>query len=544
MRSFLETEGPSTSLPRAMLWLLLPTLILGHGLLTTGWPLYRHWRQARRLNLPIIISPVRRWGHAHRLLQYIIDRDLLPSAILKLPSVRIAQGNWTFREKFAIHQQYGKIFVLVSPTGCEIYVADAKAAKQVLDRRNDFPKPNRLLAKLEEFGRNLATVDGEEWQRHRRLTSKAFHEKTYRTVWNEAYSAASIIFRGWEIGESASSTQSDMATLSLKVLIQACFNLNNENDKTSADPTNVPSLQHHISRYLHSLTNFRPGPPAQEAGLDRLALSEFIRRLVENRKPTASTRSQNDLLSSMLAPAGGSEFSESEIAGNLFLFIFAGHETTASALVYIIHLLAIYPEWQDWAIGEVDSVLASSTDDTKPGFHGVYPECKRLRAILYETLRLYGPVPTIVRQTAAQDQILHYSDDIEVLIPKHTPVNINSMALHTSPESWGEDSLEWNPGRWILTSDLTSDRELFGKMPSTFMAWGTGPRICPGQQFSQIEVVAVLVCLLRNYRVTIAPGGGEDFNESRRHVLHLLQASRVELTLQMPQTAPIRLVKR
>jgi cytochrome P450 len=84
----------------------------------------------------------------------------------------------------------------------------------------------------------------------------------------------------------------------------------------------------------------------------------------------------------MLAPAGGSEFSEREIAGNLFLFIFAGHETTASALVYIIHLLAIYPEWQDWAMEEVDSVLASFTDDAKPDFHGVYPECKRIRATL------------------------------------------------------------------------------------------------------------------------------------------------------------------
>jgi cytochrome P450 len=177
-----------------------------------------------------------------------------------------------------------------------------------------------------------------------------------------------------------------MATLSLKVLIQACFNLNDEKDTTTAESTNVPSLQHHISRYLHSLTNFRPVNSAQNATPDRLALSDFIKRLVEDRKPTASTRSQNDLLSSMLAPAGGSEFSESEIAGNLFLFIFAGHETTASALVYIIHLLAIYPEWQDWATEEVDAVLASSTDDAMPDFHAVYPECKRLRAILVSVM--------------------------------------------------------------------------------------------------------------------------------------------------------------
>jgi cytochrome P450 len=200
------------------------------------------------------------------------------------------------------------------------------------------------------------------------------------------------MFQGWDTRDGAASTQSDMATLSLKVLIQACFNLNNDKESTTADSTNVSALQHHISRYLHSLTNFRPVNSAQDAGPDRLALSDFIRCLVEDRKPTASTRSQNDLLSSMLAPAGGSEFSESEIAGNLFLFIFAGNETTASALVYILHLLAIYPEWQSWATEEVDAVLASSSAHTKPDFHGVFPECKRLRAILVCVIYAF-PVP-------------------------------------------------------------------------------------------------------------------------------------------------------
>jgi hypothetical protein len=94
------------------------------------------------------------------LLHRVIDRNLLPKAILKIAFVRIAQGNWTFREKYSIHQEYGKVLIIVRPTGSEIYVADPKAAKQILDRRNDFPKPNRLLAKLEEFGRNLATVSG------------------------------------------------------------------------------------------------------------------------------------------------------------------------------------------------------------------------------------------------------------------------------------------------------------------------------------------------------------------------------------------------
>ncbi|KAL2822427.1 cytochrome P450 monooxygenase [Aspergillus granulosus] len=527
-----------------MLWLLLPTLLLEWCLFNTCWPLYRHWRQARCLGLPVLVTPICRGGYAQRVLQFTLDRDLLPEFIARLPCVRVSQDSWIFRQKFAIHQRYGSVFVLVSPTGCEIYVGDSKAAKQVLERRTDFPKPNRLLGKLEAFGRNLATVDGEEWQRHRRLTSKAFHEKTYRTVWDEAYDCSSIIFRGWITGDVVSSTQSDMATLSLTVLVKACFNLDGQNEGMTAFSTDVLSLQQHISRYLSSLTGPYRINLEQEAEIDRQALSDFIRRLVDNRKPIVSTQSQNDLLSSMLAPAGESRFLDSEIAGNLFLFIFAGHETSANALVYIIHLLAVYPEWQDWAMEEVNCVLGSSGGD-RPKFETVYSGCKRLSALLYETLRLYGPVPTIVRQTAGQDQVLRYSEDSKIIVPKHMPVNISCMALHTNPDYWGMDSLDWNPSRWISCApDASSAQELSRKYSNIFFPWGAGPRVCPGQRFSQIEIVAVLLCLLKDYRVTIVPNNGIDPVESRHHVLRLLQESRVRLTLQMPEASAVRLIRR
>ncbi|KAL2847518.1 cytochrome P450 monooxygenase [Aspergillus pseudoustus] len=527
-----------------MFWLLPPIILFGWCLFSTGWPLYRHWRQAKRLNLPILITPIRKYGRTQRALQFALTRGLLLQFIVQLPFIRVSQGSWTFRQKFSIHKQYGEIFVLVSPAGCEIYVADPKVAKQILDRRVDFPKPGRLLKKLEAFGRNLATVDGEEWQRHRRLTSKAFHEKTYRTVWDETCSIASVIFRGWDTGDVVDSTQADMATLSLRVLVKACFNLDHENDSMTTNTTNVVLLQQHISRYLRSLTNPLRGIAKQEVEVAFRALNDFITRLVRNRKPTASIQPQNDLVSSMLAPAGDSHFVDSEIAGNLFLFIFAGHETTAGALVYILHLLAVYPEWQDWAMEEVDRVLSRSGDN-KPKFETAYPECKRLRASLYETLRLYGPVPTIVRQTANADQIVRCSDNSEMVVTSNMPVNINCMALHTNPDYWGEDCLEWNPGRWISsTPDSFSDQELFTMFSNAFFPWGAGPRVCPGQRFSQIEVVAVLLCLLRAYRVTIAPENGKSLAESRHRVISLLEASRVGLTLRMPGSRTLSLIRR
>ncbi|KAL3459791.1 cytochrome P450 monooxygenase [Aspergillus heterothallicus] len=527
-----------------MFWFLLPVFLLGSCLHNTLWPLYCHWREARRLNLPILVTPICRGGLSQRVLQVVLDRGLVASFIARLPCIRVSQGSWTFREKFSLHQEYGTVFILVSPTGCEIYVADAKAAKQILDRRLEFPKPNRLMGKMEAFGKNLATVDGEEWQRHRRLTSKAFHEKTYRAVWDETYSTASAIFRDWSTSDSVESTQVDMATLSLKVLVRACFSVDRQKERTAADSTNIICLQKHISRYLESLTTPLSAIQKHEVETDYRTLNDFIRKLIQNRKPTASRQSENDLLSSMLAPAGKIQFLDSEIAGNLFLFIFAGHETSASALVYIIHLLAIHPEWQEWAIEEVDHAFDSQTDG-RPAFEAVYPQLKRLCALLYETLRLYGPVPMIVRKTAGKDQVLTDSKDSMIKVPRNMPININCMALHTDPDSWGADSLDWNPTRWLSpASGSVSEQGLFTKYSNVFFGWGAGPRICPGQKFSQIEVVAALLCLLRDYRVTIVPEHNEEAVESRYRIQKILQQSRVRLTLQMQEASAVRLMRR
>ncbi|KAL3478493.1 cytochrome P450 monooxygenase [Aspergillus californicus] len=503
----------------------------GSYLLVTSWPLYRNWRRSRALDLPIIVSPVSRGSLLQQALHSASVRQVLPTCIAGLPFIRLSRGSWTFREKFEIHDQCGRIFILVTPTSCELYVADAFAAKQVLDRRADFLKPNKLLSRMEAFGQNLATVDGDQWQRHHRLTRKAFHDKTYRTVWNEAYKQASLLFDRWNNTDIAN-TQSDMVTLSLNILFKACFNLDDQGSVTEAD---ILSLQKHLEVYLRSLTGY-PAQAFQAGESSRLVLSDFFTRLLETRKSSTETESRNDLLSSMLSVTGQKTLSQSEIAGNLFFFIFAGHETTASALVYITHLLAIFPHWQDWASEEIDLVFSNHTTTD---YQSLYPRLKRLHALLYETLRLYGPVPTIVRIANNHSQTINTNND-KFIIPANMPVNINAIAVHTDPDVWGDDCLDWNPGRWISPTG----EELSPKFSKHFLSWGSGPRICPGQRFSQIEVLAVLVCLLRSHRVSLVPDEGRTMQEARAQALHAIKSSSVGLTLRMPSVKVIRLIER
>lgn len=86
---------------------------------------------------------------------------------------------------------------------------------------------------LNVFSRNLNTVlcavdsiltfdqvEGDDWQRHRRLTAPSFNEKTSSLVWDEAGHQAQDMLASWsEQGTSGiQETVADEATLALHVL--------------------------------------------------------------------------------------------------------------------------------------------------------------------------------------------------------------------------------------------------------------------------------------------------------------------------------------
>ena len=117
------------------------------------------------------------------------------------------------------------------------------------------------------------------------------------------------------------------------------------------------------------------------------------------------------------------------------------------------------------------------------------------------------------------------------------------MALQTHPRYWGEDCLDWRPSRWILgpSNDLRGDlgtrlaqETILVPEKGTFIAWSEGARSCPGKRFAQVEFVAVMAALFRNFRAAPVPKAGESSAAARKRVLDVVKDSNVELLLQMP----------
>lgn len=232
----------------------------------------------------------------------------------------------------------------------------------------------------------------------------------------------------------------------------------------------------------------------------------------------------------------------------VFIFNFAGHDTTAHTFTFATYFLAANPDVQDWVSEEINHVMG----DRRPEdwVYSDFTSLKRCLAVMYETLRLYTPVPTSKIVGGHEPQPLTVAGKTLMLAPG-TMVVPSYASLQTDPKYWGEDSLEWRPSRFIKASPSGSldDEEFITPARGTFLAWSWGARDCVGRKFSQVEFVAVMATLFRKHRVhpvmrgTTISRRETPFESTRRRILDQIENdSAPVLLLQMLHPEKIRLV--
>ena len=125
-----------------MLLLLAGTCVLALCCWTVN-SIYRNYLVARSFGLPIVISPVSPlnpfWILLWRGFPAILSLKHLPYGLGTW--ARCTSMGWAFQDKHRIHDKLGPLFVLVTPAGNEVTVADPEAAHTVLARRKDYIKP-------------------------------------------------------------------------------------------------------------------------------------------------------------------------------------------------------------------------------------------------------------------------------------------------------------------------------------------------------------------------------------------------------------------
>ncbi|XP_053678889.1 cytochrome P450 4c3-like [Anopheles nili] len=189
------------------------------------------------------------------------------------------------------------------------------------------------------------------------------------------------------------------------------------------------------------------------------------------------------------ASDGGRILSDTDIREEVDTFILGGHDTTATAISWTLFLLGTEPSIQEKVLKEIDHVMGCDRERW-PSMRELN-EMRYLEACIKEGLRLYPSIPIIGRRLTEDVQIDNH------LLPAGTNAVIIVYQLHRDPSVFPNPD-RFNPDRFMVDQAGSGN---VPRHPFAYIPFSAGPRNCIGQKFGALESKAVLVSVLRKYRI-------------------------------------------
>ena len=214
---------------------------------------------------------------------------------------------------------------------------------------------------------------------------------------------------------------------------------------------------------------------ALKAEIKSLILEEIKAR----RELLAKGEIKNDIFNLLLLAKDetGEGMSDEELHDELITLLFAGHETTASALTWLIYWIHFSPDVETNLRQELRS-LGDPTD---------YREINKLsylNAVIAETLRIYPIVnTTFVRIPTKPISILGYDFEPQDIL------NISIYDLHKREDLY-PDAKTFKPERFLARN----------YSPYEYIPFGGGSRRCLGSALALLEMKLAIVHLLFRFQ--------------------------------------------
>ena len=192
--------------------------------------------------------------------------------------------------------------------------------------------------------------------------------------------------------------------------------------------------------------------------------------------------------------------SKAEIIGNALIFPFAGHDTTANTLTWLIYELGKNNKAMIKLQNEVDNFWLDIKEQDNITFED-FKKLPYMTRCIMETLRLWTSIPNGTSRELIEDDYIIGKDGKSVKIPKGTYVQIPNWTRHRNSELWGDDVNIFNPDREFIDDEIWNNSVIntYNPNSSRFSPFTYGPRDCIGKNFSQIEMRLILLHLIKNF---------------------------------------------
>ncbi|WP_114965201.1 cytochrome P450 [Alkalilacustris brevis] len=377
---------------------------------------------------------------------------------------------------------------------------DPSLVRLVLQERpDDFPKSDRIREGLAPLlGESVFVTNGAQWKRQRRIIDPAFEggrlHETFPAMLAAGQSAVARLEARLAAGDAKVEIEESMSHAAADVIFRTLFSIPIEHEVASE--VFAQFRAHQRTQPILNLAAFvrlpRWLPRLHRRATLRTArrIRALITRLTRERaQEIAAGRAPDDLATKIMTtrdPETGQLFETGEMVDQVAIFFLAGHETSASALSWALYLLATDPQAQARAAAEARAVAG----DGAPGFADV-ARLKFIRNVFREALRLYPPVPMMVREAARAECFR------ERAVPEGAQVVLSPWHLHRHNRIWTAPDA-FDPDRWDSEETRRCARQ-------AYIPFSAGPRVCTGAGFAMIEGVLLLALLLRAFRFVPAP---------------------------------------
>jgi cytochrome P450 len=336
------------------------------------------------------------------------------------------------------------------------------------------------------LGSGMLISDGALWQRHRRLLNPLLdHRATLPDVpmliaWTEVLAQhLSELPRGEEIDIG------HLLSLLITISVGQVF---------AGTDTEVRPMVTRMAKF-----------PGQRRISDFVPIPDLLRR--RTRQIRAEAQHWYPLLDRLIAErrnpgyAGGRDLmwrlvhartsdgdtlSHAEVRDEALTLALGGVETTLRPLCWVWYLLSLHPWAEEWLHAELDTVL-----DGRPPVPDDLRRLTYLRQVLDETMRLYPPVPVMLRTAAADDVVCGRR------IPRNATVVVAPWIIHRHRRLW-DDPDRFDPDRFA--PERTASRSRYAYLP-----FALGPRACIGAPLAMMQLQVAIAVLAQRFRFRIVP---------------------------------------
>jgi len=366
--------------------------------------------------------------------------------------------------------------------GDQYHLAHPEHAKRMLlTERERFRKSADFRI---AFGEGLLTVEGEEWQRQREALRPLF---TRERVHGYADGMVGQVRRRsdrWADGDRLD-LQQEFTRMTLDVLFATVLGRELAVDGDERLREAAENLHGWFVPTSYLLPPRVPTPSRRRFRRAKAALREEADRLLAERRhePPADPSEAEDLLSLLvgLRESGAVDrgaFADERLRDQMVTIIFAGHDTTTTALTFAFWALANHPGVRERFHEEVDRL------DGPPTAADV-ADLEVTDRVITETLRLFPPVYSLPRETTEEIAVDGYR------LPADAPVFLEIRRIHRDSRFFDAPEA-FRPSRW--DGDLRRELHDFAYAP-----FGGGPRVCIGREFALLEAKIALATIGREY---------------------------------------------